>query len=49
MRDHDHRHVMVPALPIAPFIVIQAEFFFELVIILFDLPTAFDEFYDTAQ
>jgi hypothetical protein len=39
----------VPSLPVATFVVIQAEFFFELVIILLDLPTAFDESYDTAQ
>ena len=39
----------VPPLPIAAFVVIQAEFFFELVIILLDLPAAFDEPYDTPQ
>ena len=49
MRDHDHRHMMVPPLPVAAFVVIQAEFFFELVIILLDLPAAFDEPYDASQ
>ena len=49
MRDHDHGHMVMPALPVAAFVVIQAEFFFELVIILLDLPAAFDEPYDTAQ
>ena len=47
--NHDHRYVMVPSLPVATFVVIQAEFFFELVLILLDLPTAFEESYDTSQ
>jgi len=41
--------MMVPPLPVAAFIVIQAEFFFELVIILLDLPAAFDEPHNTSQ
>ena len=49
MCNHDHRHVMVPSLPVATFIVIQAEFFFELVIILLDLPTALTSRTNTSQ
>jgi hypothetical protein len=41
--------MMVPPLPVAAFVVIQTEFFFELVLILLDLPAAFDESYDTSQ
>jgi len=33
---------MMPALPVATLIVIQAELFFELVIVLLDLPAALD-------
>ena len=49
MREHDHRYVMVPALPVATLIVIQAEFFFELVIVLLDLPAALDQPHDPPQ
>ena len=32
MREHDHRHRMVPPWPVPALVVIQAEFFFELAI-----------------
>ena len=41
--------MVMPALPVAAFIVVQAEFFFELVVILLDLPAAFDESHDASQ
>ena len=32
MREHDHRHRMVPPWPVTALVVIQAEFFFALAI-----------------
>jgi hypothetical protein len=48
-REHDHRYVMAPALPVATVIVIQAEFFFELVIVLLDSAAALDKPHDPPQ
>jgi len=47
VRNHDHRYVVMPALPVATFIMVQAEFLFELMIVLLDLPATFDETDDT--
>ena len=49
MRHHDHGYVVMPALPIATFIMVQAEFLFELMIVLLDLPTTFDQADDAPQ
>ena len=43
MREHDHRDVVMPALPVAAFVVVQSEFFLQLVIFLLDFPTALDQ------
>ena len=40
--------MMMPPLPVAAFVVIQTEFFWEWVIILLALPPALDEPYDTS-
>ena len=49
MREHDHRDVVVPALPVAPFVVVQAEFFFQLMVVLLDLPPALDQTHQPPQ
>src|SRR5450756_2833458 len=46
---HHERHMMVPAIPASPFVVIQAELFLELVVVLFDFPPALDDPYQPAQ
>src|ERR1035437_6929826 len=33
----------MPALPVPPFVVVQADFFFELMVVLLDLPPAMDQ------
>ena len=43
MRENDHRDVVMPALPVAAFVVVQAEFFLQLVVVLLDFPTALDQ------
>ena len=35
------RHVMMPAWPTAPFVVIQSQFLFQLLIVLLDSPAQF--------
>jgi hypothetical protein len=40
MSQHDHGHVVMPAIPAPPLIVIQAELLLELLIVLLDLPAA---------
>ena len=49
MCQHDQSDMMVPPCPIAAFIVIQAQFLLELLIVLFDLPAAFDDAHQPAQ
>src|SRR5580698_640473 len=49
MRQHHQSDVMMPARPIAAFVVIQAQFFLELLIVLFDLPAAFDHVHQPPQ
>ena len=43
MRQHDQGDVVVPACPVAAFVVIEPQFLLELLIILRDLPAAFDK------
>src|SRR5271157_2416991 len=49
MRQHDQRDMMMPPVPMAAFVVIQAQLFLQLLIILFDLPAAFDDAYQSPQ
>ena len=49
MGQHDQCHVVVPAAPAAPLIVIQPEFLLELLIVLLDLPTCFGDLYQSPK
>src|SRR5215469_4636611 len=47
--DSDQADVMMPAQPLAAFIMVQAEFFFQFAIVLFDAPAGFGGADETAQ
>ena len=49
MGQHDQCHVVVPAAPTAPLIVIQTEFLFKLLIVLLDLPACFGDLHQSAK
>jgi len=49
MRQHDQRDMMMPAVPIAAFVVIVPQLLLKLPILLFDLPAAFDAAYQAPQ
>jgi hypothetical protein len=46
---HDHRDVILTALPTAPLKMIQPQLFFHLVIILLDFPTRFNQSHEPSQ
>ena len=48
MRQHDQRHMVMPAGPVPTLIVIQPEFLLELLVVLLDLPPAFRQPYQAA-
>ena len=41
--------VMMPALPAAPFVVVQSQFLFQLLIVLFDSPAQFGQLHQAAE
>src|ERR1700739_4231010 len=47
--DGDQADMMMPAQPLAAFIMVQAEFFLQFTIVLFDAPAGFGEAHQTAQ
>lgn len=49
VRQHHQGHVMVPAAPTPSFVMIQAQFFLQLVVVLFDLPPALGDAHQAAQ
>src|SRR5471032_2213934 len=49
MGQHDQRHVVMPAAPTEPLIVIQPEFLLELLIVLLDLPACFGDLHKSSK
>ena len=47
--DGDQADVMMPTQPLAPFVMVQAEFFLQFAIILFNTPARFGDAHATAQ
>ena len=47
--DSDQADVMMPTQPVAAFIMVQAEFFFQFAIVLFDAPAGLGSADETAQ
>ena len=43
MSIHDEGNVLVPSLPYTPLVLIQSEFFIELLVVLLDFPAAFGD------
>jgi len=49
VRQHHLRHMMIPARPIAAFVVIQPQLLLELLIVPFDLPPTFGDAHQSPQ
>ncbi len=49
MRHHHQCDVMMPPLPVAPFVMIQTQFLLELLVILLDFPAALRQTDQTTQ
>ena len=47
--EHDQCHVMIPTDPTATFIVIQAKFLLQLLVVLLDLPSGFGDLHQSAK
>jgi len=45
----DQRDVMMPALPAAPFVMVQSQFLFQLLIVLFDSPAQFGQLHQASE
>src|SRR6266478_1190817 len=46
---HDQRHMVMPPAPTATLVVVQSEFFLELLIILLDFPARFGDLYEAPK
>ncbi len=45
----DKRDVMMPALPAAPFVMVQSQFLFQLLVVLFDSPAQFGQLHQASE
>ena len=49
VRQADQCDVMMPALPAAPFVMVQSQFLFQLLIVLFDSPAQFGQLHQASE